>query len=430
MAAAFASVHLITVVQLLLGILLAFWYALQAYVLGASAYILSSAGLFLLFSASIKRQFTRPDKRSGAPAARTNFMLLIPAHNEERLLPALLASTQRLNYPAARFCTVVVADNCTDRTAHVARQAGAVCLERHTPEPSDKAQALRHAHESRLLIPGFDPATVVCIVDADCVLEASYLAELDRLYAQPGAAPVVQAYRSVSNAFASDVAVLDAAAEALRQWVQSGTRQWLGQDAFLFGLGSSMRAPIFAALMALPSTSLAEDKEWKVWLTANNLRVAYCPTARLSYEVVSDARAFQQQRSRWLMGYYQSLRSHGISMLVRGIRGGSLAQLDLAGELLQPPRSLLVLAAALFWVLAQGGGATLVSSWVWPGIILAFGLYSGLGLRLIGAQPRHYLLLFTSLKLIGIVVKASSEVLLGRGVKGWAATRRKSPKAT
>ena len=89
---------------------------------------IASAVVFLLFSARIKRQFARP-ARPVIAAARTTFILLIPAHNEERLLPKLLASTRRLSYPAARFRTVVVADNCTDQTALIARRAGAVCLE-------------------------------------------------------------------------------------------------------------------------------------------------------------------------------------------------------------------------------------------------------------------------------------------------------------
>ena len=418
-----------TVAQFPSIVLLALWYALQAYVLAACAYSLSSAVVFLLFSGRIKRQFARPARPGGA-AARTSFILLIPAHNEERLLPQLLASIGQLRYPAARFRTVVVADNCTDRTAAIARRAGVTCLERHSPAPSNKTQALRHAHES-LAREGLDDAAVVCIVDADCALEADYLAELDWQYAQPGAAPVVQAYRSVGNAFASDVAVLDAAAEALRQWVQAGTRHWLGQDVFLCGLGCSMRAPIFATLVALPGTALAEDKEWKVWLTAHRQRVAYCPTARLSYEVVSDAKAFERQRGRWLLGYYQSMRTHGIGMLLRGLRGANPAQLDLAGDLLQPPRSLLVLAVAGFGGLALAfGGASLVSGWVWLAVLLGFGLYGSLGLRLIGARARHYLLLFAGFRLMGAVVRASAAAVLGRGAKAWAATRRNSPNAS
>ncbi|MEJ7660243.1 MAG: hypothetical protein WKG07_11800 [Hymenobacter sp.] len=72
---------------------------------------------------------------------------------------------------------------------------------------------------------------MVCVLDADCQLDPPFLAELDREFSRPGAAPVLQASRRVGNAFESDVTVLDAAAEAMRQQVMSGTRRLLGLEA-------------------------------------------------------------------------------------------------------------------------------------------------------------------------------------------------------
>jgi len=407
---------------------LGIWYALQLYLLGACGYVISSAVIFSVFSRRIQRQFTHPE--CDYPAnCQTHFVLLIPAHNEARPLPALLDSIRGLHYPPDLFRTVVVADNCTDQTAFLAHQAKVTCFERNTNHPSDKTQALRYAVEQltqRADFPAFS-GLVICVIDADCVLDKNYLRELDKHYAQPGAAPVVQSYRSVSNAFDSNVTVLDAAAEAMRQWVLSGTRMFLGQDTFIFGLGCSMRAPVFADLMALPVTSLAEDKEWKVYLTQRRMHVAYCPTARLSYEVVRDADAFRQQRARWLAGYFQSLRTYGPRMLWRGLRGANLAQLDLALDLLQPPRSVLLAAAAFFGLLAVCyAPLSLVSGWVWLSILAAFWLYGALGLRLIGARPRHYLLLFSGFRLVGTVLHACLRIGLGRGVGAWQATARAS----
>lgn len=393
-------------------------------------YAISPAVIFLLFFRRIKRSFTAPAE--DFPLTRTTqFLLLIPAHNEERFLPALLASLDHLAYPAADFETVVIADNCTDNTAWLATAAGARCLERFTTAPSDKTQALRYAvqHLPQLAL---QPETVVCVIDADCVLAPDYLLELHKLYARPGAPKVVQSYRSVSNAFDSDVTILDAAAEALRQWVIAGTRHLLGRSTFIFGLGCSMRAAVFTELMSLPITSLAEDKEWKVYLTKQNIQVAYCPTARLTYEVGSDEQAFQKQRHRWLAGYYQSFKSHGLAMLGRGLRHANLEQLDLAGDLLQPPRSILMLASVLFGGLAYYfDGLMLVGPGVWLSITAAFWLYGAIGLWLIGGRPRHYLLLSSGLRLLGLIAKATAGLLLGRGVKGWDATRKKpTPKAS
>ncbi|MEJ7664146.1 MAG: hypothetical protein WKG07_33770 [Hymenobacter sp.] len=87
--------------------------------------------IFLVFFARIKR-LTVGQEAADASIKQTHFVLVIPAHNEGRFLPNLLASIQRLNYPATQFKTLVIADNCTDNTASLARQAGVLCFERFT----------------------------------------------------------------------------------------------------------------------------------------------------------------------------------------------------------------------------------------------------------------------------------------------------------
>ncbi|GAB3577887.1 glycosyltransferase family 2 protein [Hymenobacter daeguensis] len=410
-------------------ILLACWYVAQAYALAACLYIATSLAAFLLFYPRIRRLF-QPRPAESRPAAATHFTLLVPAHNEERLLPQLLASIRRLHYPPALVEVVVIADNCTDKTATIVAAEGFACLERFTHEPSDKMQALRFGAR-QVLSHSTVADTVVCIIDADCVLAPGFLAALDGVYARRRAAPVVQAFRSVSNAFASNITVLDAAAEALRQWVLAGPRKLLGLDNLIFGLGCSMRRAVFLELMALPIVSLAEDKEWKVFLTQRNVRIDYCPTARLGYEVVAETPDFGQQRARWLAGYYHLLRTHGLPVLLQGLRQASPARLDLACDLLQPPRSVLFLAAVAYAVLAYCfPRQSLVSAGVWLAIVGMFAMYGAIGLRLIGAPARSYLLLFSSLRLIILVTKSTLAVVLGRGVHAWAPTRKAAPQPT
>lgn len=401
---------------------------MQAYILAGCLYVTASAATFLVFNRRIRRIFQSANGPIGQPPV-THFTLLVPAHNEARLLPLLLTSIRQLRYPSVLLQVVVIADNCADATAAIVRQAGFSCLERFTPTPSDKMQALQFAAQ-QVLVDSEVTDTVVCIIDADSVLEPTFLTALDKLYARPGAAPVVQAFRSVSNAFASNITVLDAAAEALRQWVLAGSRKVLGLDNFIFGLGCSMRRRVFLELMQLPVVSLAEDKEWRVFLTQRNIRIDYCPTARLSYEVVAEPDDFGRQRDRWLAGYYHLLRTQGLPMLVQGIRQASLAKLDMACDLLQPPRSVLVLAAAGFglltFVFPQLGP---VGYKAWLAITLLFLGYAALGLRLIGAPARAYLTLFFSVRLLAVVIKSLLSVVLGRGVNTWDATRKPTPQA-
>lgn len=403
--------------ELATSLTLGVWYTVQGYVLLFCAYVLAPGLAYGLRAAAVQRLFRRPP---AGDAPQTNFLLLVPAHNEEALLPGLLASIGHLQYPAQRFRTVVVADNCHDHTARLARQAGAECLERTTTGPSSKAQALRYAVATLgLAVP---TPTVVCVLDADCCLDPQFLLGLDRHFARPGSAPVVQCSRRVANAFESDVTLLDAAAEALRQQVGAGTRRLLGLESFIFGLGCCLRAPVLARLLAVPSASLAEDKEWKAYLTRHRVPVAYCPAASLSYLAVGTGPAFEKQRRRWLSGHAASGRAHGLALLGQGLRRGSLSQVDFACELLQPPRSLLLAAALACGVVAAVAGQwALLAGWlVVAAALLGYGV---LGLYLIGAQARHLRALLYGGRLVAGVVKSWVLIGLGFQEKEWRATR-------
>src|SRR5689334_9565917 len=85
-------------------------------------------GYLLLLTAAAWRA-PRNTPEVGTTASR--FLVLIPAHNEERLLPGLLASLARLYYPAEQVRVHVIADNCSDQTVPIARGAGVAVHERH-----------------------------------------------------------------------------------------------------------------------------------------------------------------------------------------------------------------------------------------------------------------------------------------------------------
>ena len=70
------------------------------------------------------------------------FMAIIPAHNEEKVVGNLIASLQKQNYPRDLYDIYVIADNCTDNTAKVAKEAGAIVYERFDEEHKTKGFAL------------------------------------------------------------------------------------------------------------------------------------------------------------------------------------------------------------------------------------------------------------------------------------------------
>src|SRR5438270_1023185 len=113
-----------------------------------------------------------------ADSPRTRGVVLVPAHDEEGGIVATIHSILPQLGPDDRL--VVVADNCTDGTAQVARSAGATVLERHDTSRRGKGYALDFG--VRALEP--DPPAVVVIVDADCV---AHPGTVDRLLQQVAA---------------------------------------------------------------------------------------------------------------------------------------------------------------------------------------------------------------------------------------------------
>ena len=66
------------------------------------------------------------------------FAILIPAHNEELLLGNTIDNLKKINYPSDLTDIIVIADNCWDRTAEIAKKKRVVCLERFDKKQSVK----------------------------------------------------------------------------------------------------------------------------------------------------------------------------------------------------------------------------------------------------------------------------------------------------
>ena len=91
----------------------------------------------------------KKDYQDHDPESR--FLVLIPAHNEERVIGDIIRNLEEMDYPRELYDYYVIADNCTDRTAEVARKAGARVIEtrKETPDaPTGKPIALRKALDS------------------------------------------------------------------------------------------------------------------------------------------------------------------------------------------------------------------------------------------------------------------------------------------
>lgn len=324
-------------------------------------------------------------RRHPAPAQRRRrFAILIPAHDEEILLPRLLDSLNTLEYPRELYDVHVVADNCTDRTAALGVAGGATVHERGDDSLRGKGYALRWLLRQ---LQQRDASYDACVVfDADSVASPNFLVVMNA-HLERGDV-VIQAYYGVLNGEETWPAALRYVALALFNGLRPRGRDALGLSAGLRGNGMCFAAPIVERY-GWEAFTLAEDAELHLQLVSAGIRVSYAADAVVLAEMPTTLRQARSQNVRWERGRLQMLRAFGPRLLAEGLRQRDLVRLDAVAEQLVPPLSVLTgvtVCACLGTTLLRARAARRLAALV----LLGQTGYVVAGLRLAKAGPRAY----------------------------------------
>lgn len=338
--------------------------------------------LDLLSAAALLRRASRTD---GPGHAR--FAVLIPAHNEEVLLPRLLQSLLSLEYPADLYDVHIVADNCTDETARVAARQGAIVHERWDADLKGKGFALRWLlHRLQDSETAYDAYVVI---DADSVVAPNFLTVMNGHLTRGDAA--IQSYYGVLNRDESPSSALRYVAMVLYNDLRPRGRDALGLSAGLRGNGMCFRRDVIERF-GWDAFTLAEDVEFHLRLVEAGIRVAYAAETSVLGEMPTSLQEAQTQNVRWERGRIQMLQAFGPRMLARGVRQGNPAMLDAVAEQLVPPLSVLTALTTLFFVGTVVLGATAPRRLAAAVLLGQIG-YVLTGLRVARSPLRFYLLL-------------------------------------
>ena len=110
-------------------------------------------------------------RRHPHASGKLRFAVLICARNEESVIRLPVKSLELSKYPSDRRDVIVLADNCTDRTAEVAWAAGATVWEKTTPS-SGKGDVLAWGVERVIAHGGFD---AIAVFDSDNIVADNWL---------------------------------------------------------------------------------------------------------------------------------------------------------------------------------------------------------------------------------------------------------------
>lgn len=290
------------------------------------------------------------------PARWRRLAIALPAHNEETVIAASVRRLLQCDYPRAAFDVHVVADYCSDGTAAAAESAGAIAHPRSEGPRGRKGYALGWLIQ-RLLADarGYD---AILVFDADSRVDPAFLQHINA--ALNGGAQVIQGRHVISNPSASTFSALADADMRLNNRVRNQAKANLGLSARLMGDAMCFHRRVLETYPWLDASSLAEDREYGIYLVTQGIRAAYVPEAVSAGQATTRWKDAGPQRLRWYGGVFELQRRYVGPLLVAALRGRNLAALDLALELLLPPFSTLALLAA---------GATVASA-----ILAALGL--------------------------------------------------------
>lgn len=308
-----------------------------------------AAALYLMLLTLLSARLPVP----AAPSRRLRFDIVVPARNEATVIRRCLASLDRIDWPRDRCRVIVVADNCDDATARVARDYGAQVLERIDEVHRGKGYALRLAFE-RSRDDGW--ADAIAIVDADTVVSSNLLAAFAARI--ECGADVVQAHYGVSNPAESWRTGLMAIAYGAFHRVRSRARERLRLSCGLRGNGWCITQ---RTLEQVPyrAFSLTEDLEYGIALGLAGKRVHYADEADANAEMESRETVAVRQRQRWEDGRLGLIRRQALPLLRKAVHQRDPVAFDLALDLLVLPLSYIVLA-----VLASIAAAGLTSLWL------------------------------------------------------------------
>ena len=284
---------------------------------------------------------------------RTRFEVLIPAHDEERHVALAVDSALAQAYPADRREVVVLADNCADATARIARERGARVEERADPALPGKHHAIRWFLAKAAPL-SFD---ALVVLDADTVMSPGYLAALDARFALGAAA--VQGYNGVLNPDDSPFTRLTLVTNTMKNRLLYVGKARLGLSVPLMD-GMALSARVLAE-HGFDAQTVAEDFETYLRLAAEGVRVAFAPEARVLALKATDFGEAYEQRVRWSAGQSQVARTLAPRLVLQAIRTRSLVLFDAALDLAAPGYATLTAACALLLAIA----------WLLPGHALA-----------------------------------------------------------
>ncbi len=239
------------------------------------------------------------------------FMAIIPAHNEEAVVTDLIESLKKQDYPKELLDIYVIADNCTDNTAFVARNAGAIVYERFDPEKKTKGYALNWFLEQKIAEDA--PYDAFCIFDADNIVDKNFIKEMNKKLCQ--GEEVVQGYRDIKNPTDNWIT----AGYTIFYWTMNRfyhlARYNIGLSPLINGTGFMVKFDVIKP-DGWKTKTLTEDIEFSLTRIIKGKKLGWATDAIVYDEQPLGFKQSWKQRTRWTVGHIQCMKEYTKPLLL------------------------------------------------------------------------------------------------------------------
>lgn len=330
--------------------------------------------------ASLKSQ--RPeDLGAGEDVPPPTTVVLMPAHNEASVLADTLDSL--VPQLSGNETVLVVADNCTDETAEIARKHGAKVLERRDDLRRGKGYAL--AYGLRALAD--TRPDVVVILDADCIVQPGSLSAISRA-ARARKRPVQAKYLMRALPGSGLRTRMAAFAWAFRNETRARGLQALGLPCQLMGSGMAVPWAILDKV-SFDTGHIVEDLKLGLDFAAAGTAPIFYPAALVESVFPDNDEGTQSQRKRWEHGHLYMVLAEAPKRLWQALARKNGPLLALTLDMSVPPLALLAMLLILNFAIGLSIstlGGSILSTSIGIGAVVCFAVAIGIGWALVGRR--------------------------------------------
>ncbi len=279
-------------------------------------------------------------KETKVTVPEKTFAIVVAAHNEENVIEPLVDNLLQIDYPRELYDVFVVADNCTDKTALIARNAGASVHQRFNSVKKGKGFALEWMfHRMFRMERQYD---AVVIFDADNLVKDNFLFEMNSKLCQ--GEKIVQCYLDSKNPFDTWVTNTFSIAFWLSNRMLQLARYNIGLSNMLGGTGMCISTSVLKQF-GWGATSLTEDLEFSMKALSHGIKTSWAHDAVVYDEKPLTFAQSWRQRKRWAQGQVDVASRYFLPLILRGIKERKWTYIDSAIHLFQPA---LVMIATFF----------------------------------------------------------------------------------